>query len=136
LLQSHPAVLQFPHLGASTHEAEENCAVMLAKQIRHFLEFGAITHSVNFPHVEATQHYNGVRLAIVNANIPNMVAQITTQLAKAGLNIIDLINKSRDDIAYTLLDVQGDISTETLNEIAKIEGVLQLRKLVKNRSKI
>jgi D-3-phosphoglycerate dehydrogenase len=65
-----------------------------------------------------------------------MVAQITTQLAKAGLNIIDLINKSRDDIAYTLLDVQGDISTETLNEIAKIEGVLQLRKLVKNRSKI
>jgi D-3-phosphoglycerate dehydrogenase / 2-oxoglutarate reductase len=127
LLNNHPAVIYFPHLGASTHEAEENCAVMLAKQVRNYLEFGAIMHSVNFPQVEATQNYIGVRLAIVNANIPNMVAQITAKLAKAGLNIIDLVNKSRDEIAYTLLDVQDNISAETLSEIAKIDGVLQLR---------
>lgn len=128
-LKDHPAVISFPHLGASTVEAEENCAVILAKDIRQYLEYGAITHSVNFPIVEATQNYSGVRLAIANANIPNMVAQISSTLAAAGLNIISLLNKSRDEIAYTLLDIEGDVNSKVLTEIAKIHGVLQLRKL-------
>jgi D-3-phosphoglycerate dehydrogenase len=128
-LKDHPAVISFPHLGASTLEAEENCAVILAKDIRQYLEYGAINHSVNFPIVEATQNYAGVRLAIANANIPNMVAQISSTLAAAGLNIISLLNKSRDEIAYTLLDIEGEVDSNILTELAKIQGVLQLRKL-------
>lgn len=123
----HPAVISLPHLGASTREAEENCAVMLAKQIRNYLEQGAITHSVNFPTVETPRIYSGVRLAIVNANIPNMVAQISSTLAKAGLNIISLLNKSRDDIAYTLLDIPCEVGQSVLDEISSINGVIQLR---------
>jgi len=124
---NHANVISLPHLGASTQEAEENCAVMLAKQVRNFLEYGAISHSVNFPAVDAMPFTSGMRLAIVNANIPNMVAQISAKLAQAGLNIISLLNKSRDDIAYTLLDISEQVETITLQEIKKIEGVMQLR---------
>lgn len=126
-LLKHPAVICLPHLGASTREAEENCAIMLAKQVRNYLEYGAIAHSVNFPTVEASRIDSGVRLAIVNENIPNMVAQISSTLAKAGLNIVSLLNKSRDNIAYTLLDVPSQIDPHTLGEISQIEGVIQLR---------
>lgn len=129
LLKNQPAVILLPHLGASTNEAEENCAVMLAKQVRAFLETGAIMNSVNFPDVEVPLNYKGVRIAVVNANIPNMVAQISSALASSSLNILGLINKSRDDIAYTLLDIEGEVPAAVLNEIAGIEGVKQVRKI-------
>jgi D-3-phosphoglycerate dehydrogenase len=128
-LKDHPAVLSFPHLGASTVEAEENCAVMLVKQIKQYLEYGAISYSVNFPAVDVPQQYVGTRIAVVNKNIPNMVAQISSKLADAGLNILSLVNKSRDEIAYTLLDVEGEVSEQTLQAIAAIAGVLQVRKI-------
>lgn len=127
ILNGHAGVISFPHLGASTMEAEENCAVMLARQIRDYLEYGIIRHSVNFPTVEAPQHYTGERLSVVNANVPSMVAQISAKVAEAGLNIMSLINQSRDEIAYTLLDLQGEISDKILQNIASIEGVLQVR---------
>lgn len=123
-------IISLPHLGASTREAEENCAVMIAKQVRDFLETGAIMHSANFPTIEAPPHLTGIRLSIVNENIPNMVAQISSKLAAGGLNITSLLNKSRDDIAYTLIDVQSEVSEAILKEIANITGVVQLRRLV------
>lgn len=127
-LKDHSQVISLPHLGASTKEAEENCAIMIAKQVRDYLETGAITHSANFPTIEVP-HHSGYRLSIVNANVPNMVAQISSKLATAGLNILSLLNKSRDDIAYTLIDVNTEINDIVLKEIANIEGVVQLRKL-------
>lgn len=129
-LKNHPRVISLPHLGASTKEAEENCAVMIAKQVRSFLEIGSITNSANFPNMEVTPHLSGVRLAIVNANVPNMVAQISSRLADAGLNIVSLLNKSRENIAYTLIDVQSEVSDFILKDIISIEGVIQLRKLL------
>lgn len=129
LLTHHPRVISLPHIGASTLEAEENCAVMIAKQIRDYLEIGAISNSVNFPVVETNGYQTGVRIAIVNENIPNMVAQISSQLASANLNILSLLNKSRDNIAYTLLDVNKDVNAAVLKEIANIKGVIQVRKL-------
>jgi D-3-phosphoglycerate dehydrogenase len=127
ILMNHPAVINFPHLGASTNEAEENCAVMIVKQIRNYLEYGAIMHSANFPMVEISPNYSGIRLAVVNANVPSMVAQISAKLAEARLNILSLVNKSREEIAYTLLDLGGDVSAETVREIEEIEGILQVR---------
>jgi len=129
LLKNHPAVIGLPHLGASTIEAEENCAMMIVKQIRDFLENGSISNSVNFPTVEIPQFNGGTRLAIVNKNIPNMVAQISSDLGKAGLNITSLINKSRDDIAYTVVDVNDEVSEQIIKEIKGIAGVVQVRRI-------
>ena len=126
LLKDHPRVISLPHLGASTREAEETCAIMAVKQVRDFLEQGVIVNSVNFPTVEMPIN-KGARLAIVNANVPNMVAQISTKLAAANLNIIDLINKSRDEIAYTLIDIEGQVSEHLLKEIMSINQVIQVR---------
>lgn len=126
-LKKHPLVISLPHLGASTKEAEENCALMMVKQIRDFFEIGTITNSVNFPTVELPPFTQGFRLAIVNANIPNMVAQISAKLAGHRLNIISLYNKSRDEIAYTVIDVAGQVEEVLLKEIASIQGVIQLR---------
>lgn len=128
-LKNHPRVIALPHLGASTKEAEENCAVMIVKQISDFLENGTITHSVNFPPIEMPRNQNAFRLAVVNNNIPNMVAQISSKLASAGMNIISLLNKSREDIAYTLIDVNTEITDTLLNEISNIKGVIQVRTL-------
>lgn len=125
-----PQVICLPHLGASTREAEENCAVMIVKQVRDFLENGTITHSVNFPAIEMPRSRNGIRLAIANSNVPNMVAQISSKIANAGLNILSLLNKSKDEIAYTLIDVNADIDDRLLQEIKKINGVVQVRKVV------
>ncbi len=125
-----PHVISLPHLGASTKEAEENCAVMIVQQVRDFLENGNITNSVNFPTVEMPRSFNSIRLAIVNANIPSMVAQISSQLAEEKLNIVGLLNKSRDDIAYTLIDVNIDVSDALLKKIKSIEGVVQIRKII------
>lgn len=128
-LKNHPRVISFPHLGASTQEAEENCAIMIAKALREFLEEGTITYSVNFPAIEMPRNKGAVRLGIANVNVPNMVAQISAKLAQAGLNIAGLVNKSRDDIAYTLIDVNGDVNKELLKEIAGIKGIVQVRKI-------
>lgn len=124
--RDHPAVISLPHLGASTREAEENCAVMAADALREYLEAGTLRNSVNFPEVQMPR-LEGVRLGVANRNVPNMVGQITTRLAAASLNIIDLINKSRGEIAYTLLDIEGEVPATVLADIAGIEGVLSAR---------
>lgn len=129
-LKNNLQVISLPHLGASTREAEETCAVMAVKQLRDYLELGIITNSVNFPTVEMPFN-KGVRLGIANANIPNMVAQISAKLAAAGLNIIDLLNRSCDQIAYTLIDVEGEVNDKLLKDIAAIDGVIQVRRLAK-----
>lgn len=126
LLKDHPRVITLPHIGASTKEAEDNCAVMVANQVIDYLENGNVLNSVNFPSVELPR--NGKRrLAIVNENVPNMVGQISTDLGKANLNILDLINKSRGGLAYTLIDVDNDVSATTVAELAAIKGVLKVR---------
>ncbi len=125
-IKNHPKVVALPHLGASTGEAEENCAVMVAETLRDFLENGNVRHSVNFP--EAVLPRAGrARLVIANANVPNMVGQISTALAEAKLNIADLLNKSRGDIAYTLLDTDARMPAEVVDKIRAIDGVLSAR---------
>ena len=127
-LNRHPRTIALPHLGASTGEAEENCAVMVADQVRDYLIDGTIRNSVNFPDVDlprASAH----RVAIANANVPNMVGQISGAMAEAGLNIATMTNKSRGDLAYTLVDVDSEVSDEVIEKIAEIEGVLSVRYL-------
>ena len=126
-LHGHPRVIATPHLGASTREAEDNCAVMVAEQLREFLERGNITNSVNFPDAVLPLQPGQTRLAISNANVPNMVGQISTTLARHRLNIADLLNKSRADIAYTLVDVDSPVPQAAVDEIARIQGVLNVR---------
>lgn len=121
-----PEIISLPHLGASTLEAEENCAVMAARQIIAFLKTGTIKHSVNFPQVHLPKN-DGQRVAIVNANVPNMVAQISAVFSKDQCNIIDMINKSRNNIAYTLIDIDGPISPKLLEQLEAIEGVIRAR---------
>jgi D-3-phosphoglycerate dehydrogenase / 2-oxoglutarate reductase len=125
----HGRVVALPHLGASTREAEDNCAVMAADQLREYLEHGNLVNAVNFPHVRLARAEGGHRLAIANANVPNMVGQITTDLAQAGLNILDMINKSRGELAYTMLDVDRPVPDAVLARIRAIEGVLRVRTL-------
>ncbi|MES9812577.1 MAG: phosphoglycerate dehydrogenase [Candidatus Thiodiazotropha sp.] len=128
LLKDHPRVITLPHLGASTKEAEDNCAIMVAEEVRDYLENGNITNSVNFPSINLPRN-GGFRIAVVNSNVPNMVGQISTDLANEGLNILDMLNKSRDDIAVTLLDVDKLPSAELLRTLASIDGVLSVRSL-------
>ena len=127
-LIAHPKVVALPHLGASTTEAEENCAIMVAENVRDFLENGNIRFSVNFPECRLPR-MDAHRITIANANVPNMVGQISTALADAGLNIEDLLNKSIGELAYTIVDVNGPVSEETKNAIRGIDGVLTLRNL-------
>jgi len=126
-LKGNPKVLATPHLGASTSEAEDNCAVMVADQLRDFLEHGNIRNSVNFPEAVMPMLPGKTRITISNANVPNMVGQITTALAKHELNIADLLNKSRGDIAYTLVDVDSAVPPAVVAEISAIKGVLNVR---------
>ncbi len=126
LLKDHPRIVALPHLGASTKEAEDNCAIMVAEQIRDYLENGNVRNSVNFPKVYM-KRYEGFRLAIVNANVPNMLGQISTALADSGLNIVDMINKSKGDLAYTLVDVDREVCRDCVDRIASTEGVLAVR---------
>ncbi|MCF6324110.1 MAG: phosphoglycerate dehydrogenase [Gammaproteobacteria bacterium] len=130
-LKRHERVITLPHIGASTGEAEDNCAVMVVDQIRNYLENGNIVNSVNFPEVVMPRSGNtgNSRIAIVNSNVPNMVGQISTAMAEANLNIIDLLNKSRGDIAYTLADVEGDIPVDVIEKIRAIDGVVCVRTL-------
>lgn len=129
-LIAHPKVITLPHLGASTAEAEENCAIMVAENVKDYLENGNIRFSVNFPEARLPR-LDAWRITLANANVPNMVGQVSTSLANAGLNIEDLLNKSIGDLAYTIVDVNGEPSAELLGEIAGIEGVLTLRNLGK-----
>jgi len=119
-------VIALPHLGASTREAEDNCAVMIVDQVRDYLEHGNIRHSVNFPEVVMTRE-SPYRLGIANSNVPNMVGQISTAVAEAGLNIHNMINKSRHDMAYTLVDVDSPVPASVINAIHAIGGVLTVR---------
>ena len=129
-LIAHPKVVALPHLGASTGEAEENCAIMVAENIKDYLENGNIRFSVNFPECRLPR-MDAYRITIANANVPNMVGQISTCLARAGLNIEDLLNKSMGDLAYTIVDVNGPVSDETRQQLRSIDGVLTLRNLGK-----
>jgi D-3-phosphoglycerate dehydrogenase / 2-oxoglutarate reductase len=121
-----PNVYPIPHLGASTPESEENCAVMAVRQIKDFLETGNIKNSVNFP--ECVMDPNGGRrIIIANRNIPNMVGQITAIVAEKNLNIQDLLNKHHGDVAYNIIDIEGEIDEATLDRIRQIEGVIMAR---------
>ena len=122
----HPKTIALPHLGASTAEAEDNCAAMVAERVRDFLENGNIRHSVNFPDV-IMPRAGGGRLGIANENVPNMVGQISGALAEANLNIVDLLNKSRGDYAYTLIDLNAPVPPETVERLRSIQGVLSVR---------
>jgi len=126
-LKDHPKVVALPHLGASTREAEENCAVIVAETLRDFLEHGNIRNSVNFPEAIMPRKPGAARLSIANENVPNMVGQITTALADAQLNIADLLNKSRGELAYTLIDVDGQVPAQLVDQIRSIQGVLSVR---------
>jgi D-3-phosphoglycerate dehydrogenase len=126
--KDHERVIALPHLGASTAEAEDNCAIMVANQIKDYLENGNILNSVNFP--EAKMPRAGKeRLAITHKNIPNMVGQISTAVADAGANIVDMLNKSRDEVAYTLIDLESEISDTVIDNLKQIEGILTVRGL-------
>lgn len=128
-LKDNPRVVALPHLGASTGEAEENCAIMVADTLRDFLENGNIRNSVNFPEAILPRTAGATRLAIANENVPNMVGQISTALAAAKLNIADLLNKSRGDLAYTLIDIDGSVPDETIARLRGIDGVLTVRRV-------
>lgn len=125
-LQSHPRVIALPHLGASTHEAEENCAVMVVQQVRDYLENGNIRNAVNFPEA-MLPHAEGYRVCIANANVPNMLGQISSTLAGFSLNILDMLNKSKGDLAYTVVDVNQPIPATALAQLRAIDGVLAAR---------
>jgi D-3-phosphoglycerate dehydrogenase len=126
LLKDHPRVITLPHIGASTREAEENCAIMVVDEVREWLEHGNVHNAVNFPEISLPRN-GGYRLAVVNSNVPNMLGQISTALAQAGLNILDMLNRSRQSVAVTLIDVDREPSQGTVAEIRDIEGVLSVR---------
>ncbi len=126
--KDHECVIALPHLGASTAEAEDNCAVMVANQVKDYLENGNITNSVNFPEAKMPR-LGSARLSIAHQNIPNMVGQISTILADAGINIIDMLNKSRNEIAYTLIDLESEISDTVVGSLQQVEGALSVRVL-------
>lgn len=127
MLIKQERVYCLPHLGASTTEAEDNCAIMVANQVKEYLENGNIRNSVNFPEVRMDRSEGSYRLCIVNSNVPNMLGQISTALADANLNIVDMLNKSKADVAYTLVDVDQAVSDSTLEKITAIDGILGVR---------
>jgi D-3-phosphoglycerate dehydrogenase len=126
--QANPGVIALPHLGASTQEAEDNCAVMVAEQLRDYLEHGNVVNTVNFPNLTMPRE-SAYRLAIANANVPNMLGQISSTLAAAGINIHNMMNKSRGEMAYTLVDTDSPAPAALIAQIAGIEGVLKVRDL-------
>jgi len=123
-----PGIIALPHLGASTREAEDNCAIMVVDELRDYLEHGNIRNAVNFPDVVMTRE-SQFRVGIANANVPNMLGQISTAMADAGLNIHNMLNKSSGDMAYTLVDVDSAVPAEVIDKIGSIKGVLAVRYL-------
>ena len=130
-LAANSKVIALPHLGASTREAEDNCAVMVVDQVREYLENGNIQNAVNFPNVVMTRE-SPFRIAIANANVPNMVGQISGVVAEAGLNIHNMLNRSKGDMAYTLVDVDSAVTDKVVGTLASIKGVLAVRYLPRN----
>ncbi len=128
LLRNHDRVITLPHLGASTKEAEDNCAVMVADEVRDFLERGNVANSVNFP-TALLDRGEGYRVTVVNSNVPNMVGQISSAMARRGLNILDMLNKSRGELAYTIIDVDQPVAEDLVQEIGAIDGVRAVRAL-------
>jgi len=126
-VKAHPHCVALPHLGASTGEAEDNCAAMAAETLRDFLENGNIRNSVNFPEAVLPRVPATTRIAIANSNVPNMVGQISTCLASASINIADLLNKSRGEYAYTLIDTDGVVDDALVARLRQIDGVLSAR---------
>ena len=127
LVHKHPKCISLPHLGASTKEAERNCAMMAVDALRGFLEDGQVHNSVNFPEAVMARQEGTHRFVIVNRNVPNMVGQVSTIVARRGQNIANLLNKSRGELAVTLVDVEGGISAEVLEELRAIDGVMSAR---------
>jgi D-3-phosphoglycerate dehydrogenase len=127
-VKENPGVIALPHLGASTGEAEENCAIMVADQVKDFLENGNIQNSVNFPNV-VLPRAGAQRLSIANANRPDMVGQISHILGNGGVNICHMVNESRGEVAYTLVDVESEVSTDVVEKIQAIDGVLKVQTL-------
>ncbi|MCU0922666.1 MAG: phosphoglycerate dehydrogenase [Burkholderiaceae bacterium] len=127
-INGHARVIALPHLGASTREAEENCAIMVVDQLRDYLENGNVVNAVNFPQVSMARE-SAYRVAIANANVPNMLGQISTAMAQAGLNIHNMVNKSRGEMAYTLVDVDSAVAAPVLDSLLTIGGVLSVRYL-------
>ena len=126
LLKNHDRVITLPHLGASTGEAEDNCAIMVAQQIKDYLENGNIKNSVNFPAVKLSRT-EGYRVTIVNSNVPDMIGQISSALASKGMNIIDMLNKSKGDVAYTIIDIDKPVADNLIDDLQNIKGVLKVR---------
>ena len=126
-LAQHPKVLPVPHLGASTPEAEDNCAIMAAEQLRDYLENGNVLHSVNFPRVQLSLRPQRQRILIVNRNEPRMLSQFATILAGTGYNIDNLVNKGRKELAYNVIDISGTLSASVLADLTSIDGVIRIR---------
>jgi D-3-phosphoglycerate dehydrogenase / 2-oxoglutarate reductase len=128
LLMGHPKVFVLPHLGASTREAEENCAVIVAEELRDFLEHGNVRNSVNLPDVHLDRAGDS-RLTVIKRNLPDMVGQMSHALGKSGLNIVHMVNESRGPITYSIVDVEGQITEDAVRELDAIDGVLRVRVL-------
>jgi D-3-phosphoglycerate dehydrogenase len=126
LFKNHERVIALPHLGASTAEAEDNCAIMVAEQVKDFLQNGNVRNAVNFPDV-APPRETAYRLIVANANVPNMLGLISETLGHAGLNIHDMVNRSRGDYAYTVVDLDSPVPEEVRRKVAEIDGVLMAR---------
>ena len=124
-------MIPIPHLGASTPESEENCAVMAVNELRDFLEYGNIRNSVNFPECSLPD-LGGTRILIANRNVPNMIGQITPILAQANLNIADMLNKSSGDYAYNIIDIDGTVNDAVITQLKEVEGIIMVRVLQKN----
>jgi len=127
LLKQHPKVVTLPHLGASTAEAEDNCAIMVADQVKDYLENGNIHNAVNFPTVKMAKINGQHRLTIAHENIPNIIGPITNAIAKVDINIFDMLNKSLNDSAYTLIDIDSELPSSVIEEVEAITGVLNVR---------
>ena len=119
-------VVMLPHIGASTNEAEENCAVMAATQLKEFLRNGNIENSVNFPPIEMSRN-GGYRITFSNRNVPAVLGTVLNVLAERNINVIDMVNKSRGEVAYNIIDVASEPSAEVIQEIARAEGVMRVR---------
>ncbi|PHS32687.1 MAG: 3-phosphoglycerate dehydrogenase [Methylophaga sp.] len=127
LLKQHPKVIALPHLGASTAEAEDNCAIMVAEQIKDYLENGNISNSVNFPTIKVRKQADQFRLTVAHDNVPNVISSITNAIAQANINIVDMLNKSLNDAAYTLIDTEAALPDSVVDEVKAIDGVLNVR---------
>ena len=115
-----------PHIGASTGEAEENCAVMAVDQLKDYLENGNIHNSVNFPSISMAR-VGGYRLTFANRNVPKVLGNVLSILADSNINVIDMINRSREDIAYNILDIESEPTSEMIEKIENVEGVVSVR---------